>query len=562
MRGGDVERVKQLSDIRSVVGRVVDLKQSGASCRGLCPFHQEKTPSFYVFPATGTWHCFGCGAGGDVIAFVMRYGNLPFREALEELADQCGVTLEKKSFRAGPETGLLDLLRDAQKWFVDRFRSREGDAARNYLAGRKLLEEADSLGVGYSPPGLAGHLRSLGYSDSTAEQAGLLLPGSEGRRERFRNRITFPIRDRRGRVVSFGGRALDDRGPKYINGPDSDVFHKGGVLYGYSDAVPAARETGQVILVEGYFDHARVAAGGFPAVVATCGTALTEVQARILRVMAEDTVVCYDGDQAGVRAAVKAAMTILAAGGYPRIARLPEGMDPDDHIAARGMDAFMDLVERARGPVGFCLDLLEGGFPRGVAGVRTAKRLMEIVASGSDPLVREQLLLEVEEASGFSRAALESHLKQNERRDGRPGSRDASGGSDDALIAALVAGGALDCGLIRWLEPDDFRSEAGKNLFPALREQVEEGCVTVNFGLLSPDQASLCSRLASSMEGVKPGDRELIKKRVEGRRLLALEVQLRGRLREASSSEETKDILNRLQELARRRYEDGKRFAE
>jgi DNA primase len=553
---GDVERVKQLSDILSVVGRAVSLKQSGASHKGLCPFHQEKTPSFYVFPRTGTWHCFGCGAGGDVIAFVMRYGNLSFREALEELADQCGVVLERKGSWTGPETGLLDVLRDAQKWFADRFRSREGAAAREYLQGRNLLESADSLGVGYSPEGLAGHLRSLGYSDSQAEQAGLLLPGSDGRRERFRHRITFPIRDRRGRVVSFGGRTLGEQGPKYLNGPDTDVYHKGGILYGYSDAAPAARESGLVILVEGYFDHARVAAGGFQAVVATCGTALTEIQARTLRGMAEDTVICYDGDQAGTRAAVKAAVTILAAGGFPRIVRLPEGMDPDDHISSRGMDSFMDLVEKAPGPVGFCLELLEGGFPKGVAGVRTAKRLMEIVSACSDPLVREQLLLEVESASGFSRAALENHLKYSGRPEERlrTGSRDGSDRTDDALAAALVAGGSLDCGLLRWLEPGDFRSESGRSLFLALKRQMEEGCVTVNFGVLSPEHASICSRLASSLEGMKPGDRELIRKRVENRRLLALEGQLRSRLREELSAEERSAVLNRMQELARRRH--------
>lgn len=555
MMANDAERVKQLSDILSVIGRHIDLKQSGSSFKGICPFHSEKTPSFHVFPQTGTWHCFGCGAGGDVITFVMRYGNLSFRESLEELADQCGITLEGRGSWTGPETGLLDALREAQKWFVDMFRSREGAPAREYIESRGLSHAAEALGMGYSPEGLLGYMRGLGYGDSQLEQAGLLVPGAGGHRDRFRNRLTFPIRDRRGRTVSFGGRALGDSGPKYLNGPDSEVYHKGSILYGYSEAAQAARETGLVILVEGYFDHARVFASGFPAVVATCGTALTEVQARALRSMAEDTVVCYDGDEAGVRAAVKAGTVILAAGGLPRMVKLPAGMDPDDLIAARGMDAFMEMVDRAPSPVGFCLGLLERGFPGGVAGVRTTKRLMEIVSAASDPLAREQLLLEVERSTGFSRPALENHLSYTQERKKPPATavQGEIDRGDRDIISAVVGGGAIDCSLLRWLEAGDFRSEPGRSLFLALRNQMEEGCVVVNFGILSADHGSVCSRLASSMTGMRPGDRERIKKRVESERLLSLKGLLKDRLAVASP-EEKNELLRELQELDRRRH--------
>ena len=551
----DAERVKQLSDILSVLGRHIDLKQSGSSFKGICPFHSEKTPSLHVFPGTGTWHCFGCGAGGDVITFVMRYGNLSFREALEELADQCGVTLEGRGSWSGPETGLLDALREAQKWFVDMFGSRQGAPAREYLEGRGLSKAAAALGIGYSPEGLRDHMRGLGYGDSQLEQAGLLAPGGTGRRERFSGRLTFPIRDRRGRVVSFGGRALGGAGPKYLNGPDSEVYHKGSVLYGFPEAAQAARDTGQVILVEGYFDHARVFASGFPSVVATCGTALTEVQARALRSMAEDTVICYDGDEPGVRAAVKAGTMVLSAGGLPRMVRLPSGMDPDDMIAARGMDAFMELVERAPGPVGFCLGLLERGFPGGVAGVRTAKRLMEIVSSASDPLAREQLLLEVQDSTGFSRSALENHLRYTQEQKRLPGTSQESGmdRGDREMISAVVGGGAMDASLLRWLEAGDFRSEQGRGLFLALRNQMEEGCVVVNFGLMSPEHASVCSRLASSMSGMKQGDRERIMKRVEDERLLSLKALLKERLASAGPGEK-EELLRELHEMDRRRH--------
>lgn len=551
----DVERVKQLSDILSVIGRHVDLKQAGSSHRGLCPFHNEKTPSFHVFPQTGTWHCFGCGAGGDVITFVMRYGNLSFRESLEELADQCGITLERKGSWSGPETGLFDALREAQKWFVDRFNSREGAAAREYIAGRGLAGVALALGVGYSPEGLSMHMRGMGYSDSQLEQSGLLLPGTDSRRDRFRNRLTFPIRDRRGRVVSFGGRTLGDSGPKYLNGPDSEVYHKGSILYGFSDAAPAARETGMVILVEGYFDHARVFASGFPSVVATCGTALTEIQARTLRTMAEDTVICYDGDEAGTKAAVKAGMALLSVGGFPRVVRLPGGLDPDDFIASRGMDSFMELVERAPGPVGFCLCLLEGGFPKGVAGVRTAKRLMEIVSTASDPLAREQLLLEVESSTGFSRSSLESHLSFSGEQKRFPSAvvQGELDRGDRDIISAVVGGGAIDASLLRWLSEGDFRSGEGRLLYKALRAQMDEGCVTVNFGLLSPEHGSICSRLASSMTGMKPGDRDKIVKRVEGDRLKALKRSLQQKL-SGASPEEVREIAVEISELDRRRH--------
>jgi DNA primase len=554
---GDIDRIKQLSDIMSVIGRHIDLKQSGSSLKGICPFHNEKTPSFHVFPGTGTWHCFGCGAGGDVITFVMRYGNLTFREALEELADQCGITLEGRGTWTGPETGLLDALRDAQKWFVEKYRSSDGAAARRYVEGRGLSPVAEALGIGYSCEGLSIHMRERGYSDSQLEQAGLLVPGTDSRRDRFRNRLTFPIRDRRGRTVSFGGRTLTDSGPKYLNGPDTEVYHKGSILYGYSDAAPAARETGMVILVEGYFDHARIFASGFPAVVATCGTALTEIQARTLRTMAEDTLICYDGDEAGTRAAVKAAVAVLTVGGLPRVIRLPGGMDPDDLIASRGMEAFMELVERAPGPIGFCVSLLPGGFPGGVAGVRAAKRLMEIVSAASDPLTREQLLMEVEKTSGFSRASLENHLVmkhgQEQKRLPEAVTERELDRADRAIISAVVGGGALDSSLLRWLEPDDFKSEPGRSIFLALRGQMDEGCTTVSFGMLTPEQGSICSRLASSMTGMKPGDRETIVKRVENDRLKSLRTRIKQRLAGASP-EEMRELLGEIGDLDRRRH--------
>jgi len=555
MMPGDVDRIKQLSDIMSVIGRHIDLKQSGSSLKGLCPFHNEKTPSFHVFPGTGTWHCFGCGAGGDVITFVMRYGNLTFREALEELADQCGITLEGRGTWTGPETGLLDALREAQKWFVERYRSREGATARSYVEGRGLSAAAEALGIGYSSEGLSAYMRERGYSDSQLEQAGLLVPGTESRRDRFRNRLTFPIRDRRGRTVSFGGRTLTDSGPKYLNGPDTGVYHKGSILYGYSGAAPAAREAGMVILVEGYFDHARIHASGFQGVVATCGTALTEIQARTLRSMADDTLICYDGDEAGTRAAVKAAVSVLTVGGLPRIVRLPGGMDPDDFIVSRGMGAFMELVERAPGPVGFCVSLLPGGFPGGVAGVRAAKRLMEIVSAASDPLAREQLLMEVEKTSGFSRSSLENHLKMKYGQEQKKPADGADGldRGDRDIISAVVGGGALDSSLLRWLEPGDFRSEPGRSLFLALQGQMDEGCTTVNFGMLSPEQGSICSRLASSMTGMKPGDREKIVKRVKDDRLKSLRTLIRQRL-SGASPEEMRELAGEIGDIDRRRH--------
>jgi DNA primase len=554
---GDVDRVKQLSDIMSVIGRHIDLKQSGSSLKGICPFHNEKTPSFHVFPGTGTWHCFGCGAGGDVITFVMRYGNLTFREALEELADQCGITLEGRGSLTGPGTGLLDTLREAQKCFVEKYRSPGGATARSYVEGRGLSAVAEALGIGYSSEGLSVYMRERGYSDSQLEQAGLLVPGTDNRRDRFRNRLTFPIRDRRGRTVSFGGRTLTDSGPKYLNGPDTEVYHKGSILYGYSEAAPAARDAGMVILVEGYFDHARIYASGFPAVVATCGTALTEIQARTLRTMAEDTLICYDGDEAGTRAAVKAGISMLAVGGLPRMIRLPGGMDPDDFIAKRGMEAFMELVERAPGPIGFCVSLLPGGFPGGVAGVRTAKRLMEIVSAASDPLAREQLLMEVEKTTGFSRSSLENHLrmKLSQEQKRLPAAVTESGmdRADREIISAIVGGGALDSSLLRWLEPGDFRSESGRSLFLALQGQMDEGCTTVSFGMLSPEQGSICSRLASSMTGMISGDRERIKKRIENDRWKSMRAMIKQRLSEAPP-EEARDLAGELSDLDRRRH--------
>ncbi|MCK4807509.1 MAG: DNA primase, partial [Candidatus Aegiribacteria sp.] len=321
-----VERVRASTDIAAVIGRYVSLKKSGRSIKGLCPFHREKTPSFFVTPERQMYHCFGCGAGGDVFSFLMNYLNFSFTEAVEELASEAGIKLE----RTGRDTTRTDVFREilaqAHSYYRKQLTGKASTDAQDYLEGRKLSERiVEKLGIGWAPDEgrLSAHLREKGYSESQLIESGVALRSTRGSGiyDRFRGRILFPISDRRGRIISFGGRLIKESAtgaPKYLNGPDSPIYRKGDYLYGYRDAARVSRDLDMIILVEGYFDHARFLDAGFECVVATCGTALTSPQARQMGALAS-VYICYDGDKSGQRASVRAAEVVLEQGYLPGI---------------------------------------------------------------------------------------------------------------------------------------------------------------------------------------------------------------------------------------------------
>jgi DNA primase len=356
--------LRAAADIVDVVNDHTRLKKAGRSWKGLCPFHNERTPSFHVDRDKGLYHCFGCGAGGDVIHFVRQVDRLEFPDAVEMLAERFGVTIPRRASR-GPRDDrrekLLAALADAQRFYAANL-ARPGNKGLAYLASRGVAEDlARRLGMGLaldSWDALQKHL-SPAHPEALLLEAGLLQPRSEkpGSYDRFRDRLLFTVRDERGRPVGFSGRALAaDQEPKYLNSPESPVFVKKRLLYGLSDARDAIRRKERVVLVEGHFDHLALVAAGVDETVASQGTALTPEQAERLRRLAPDVVVCYDGDDAGREATRKALGHLLAQGLKVRVARLPPGSDPHDVLSKEGAPALAARIEEAPDAVTWLLE--------------------------------------------------------------------------------------------------------------------------------------------------------------------------------------------------------------
>ncbi len=369
-----VAEIRERTDLVALVKDHVELKRSGSSYRGLCPFHSEKTPSFYVHPDRGFFHCFGCQASGDAIAFVMRLEGLSFVEALRTLAERSGVEISEvdgeaeraaRKARAYHER-MLAVVEAAAGFFLKmRQEHRLSEMARAELSNRNISEEtASRFRLGYAPHGwdeLALFLRERGFSPIDCEKVGLLVPrkSADGHYDRFRHRLMFPIADVHGRIVAFSGRALTplpgderpgtDPPAKYVNSPESPLYHKGDVLFGLHEARVELRRREYAILCEGNFDVLALSQAGFANVVAPLGTAFTAAQAKLLRRYVPTVVLIFDADNAG-RKAVRAAQPLLAAAGLSaKVVTLPAGDDPDSFLRTRGPEVLERLIESAPG---------------------------------------------------------------------------------------------------------------------------------------------------------------------------------------------------------------------
>jgi DNA primase len=351
-----IHEIRNRADIVSLISRYVELKQAGRNWRGLCPFHNEKTPSFNVNPDRQIFHCFGCQEGGDVIAFLMKHEGLSFPEATRSLAGDLGIDIPEE--HGAPDAGIGSRIYGAnelaQELYRESLRAPEGEIARRYLAARGFGDAvAEEFGMGFAPArwdAVAERLRRNRVPGDLGVKAGLLAErkSGSGHYDRLRGRVTFPIRDVRGRAIGFGGRALEvDQEPKYLNTPESPVFQKRNSFYGYPDALEAIRRAGRVILCEGYFDRIAFARAGMGEALATCGTALTEDHGIQLRRRAREIVLVFDGDAAGQKATEKALAVLLPHGLRVRAALIPGRLDPDDFLNENGADALRKLVDEA-----------------------------------------------------------------------------------------------------------------------------------------------------------------------------------------------------------------------
>jgi len=357
-------------DIVDIIDARVPLKKAGKNLHACCPFHNEKTPSFTVSAEKQFYHCFGCGAHGTAIGFLMEYEQMSFPESIQELADHVGMTVPvSQSFTATPATqNLYDVLDKVSQYYVHQLQSHPQQAQfADYLQKRGLSPQTiEHFDIGMAPEGWDNVLKTFGGNEHARSQlndAGLLSSNDKGRSyDRFRNRVMFPIRDRRGRVIGFGGRVLDDSSPKYLNSPETPVFHKGRELYGLYQARKANRKLERIVIVEGYMDVIALAEHGVTNAVATLGTATTPDHLHQLLRSAPEIVFCFDGDRAGREAAWRAAenaLPLLGGNHQLKFMFLADGEDPDSLVQQRGADVFNALVEQAKNYSDFFFDTLE-----------------------------------------------------------------------------------------------------------------------------------------------------------------------------------------------------------
>lgn len=417
---GFLDELRARTPLPALIGRRVRLARSGRQWKGCCPFHGEKTPSFYVYD--DHFHCFGCGVHGDAISFLMQNQGLAFIEAVGQLAAEAGMEVPKPTPEASAEArarlDLTDVLAAAEAAFTRHLFRPEGARALAYLHGRRLDEATiRRFGLGFAPGRgeLAAELAAAGIEPARLVEAGLLKPPEEGGRELFFERVMFPIRDRQGRVISFGGRTLGDGQPKYLNGPETAAFAKRRSLYGLDLARAAVRQGAALVVVEGYMDVIALHRGGFAGALAPLGTAVSTEQLDLLWQLSPAPVLCFDGDAAGGRAVARAAelaLTQLGPERTLRIARLPAGEDPDTLIARAG-PAGMQAVLEAAVPLSEALfDLLSEGQPRHTPEQRAALRARLEAAAARIP---DRAL-----AGEYRRSLLDSFFASGRTRRGQP----------------------------------------------------------------------------------------------------------------------------------------------
>ena len=506
MPGDDAfrERVRQANDIVVVVGERVALRTSGPGrYKGLCPFHEEKTPSFSVSEERQAYYCFGCRASGDVFAFAMKTEGLDFPGALAALARRAGIPMPERDSKKASRTEVLRKANElARLFFRRKLKPPEGRKALDYLRERGLSDRTiDECDLGFAPDSwnqLGETLEKQEIPASALVELGLCREGKGGKRyDFFRNRLIVPIHDSQGRVAAFAGRSLDGAEPKYVNSPENPIYHKRSVLYGLDRARPAIRRERSAVLFEGYFDCLSAWQAGIPGAVAVCGTALSREQARLLAPSCEKVVVAFDSDSAGRKAAGSAISVLLAAGLSVRVASFEEGGDPDDTIRERGGAAFRERLAAAPDFLDFLVEealrASSGAAPGSEAWRDAARRVAEVIAGSADALARDDWTREAAGRLGFlpdAFAAEVQRARQRPARVSRPAAvqaRRPASPEDPDLAKELTS---VERDLIRWAESRP--AEVARLLRESEREDLE-GLATTPL-LLAMKEAAAAGR--------------------------------------------------------------------
>ncbi|MFA5881991.1 MAG: DNA primase [Eubacteriales bacterium] len=427
-----VEQIRASSDIVEIVSDYVRLKKQGRNYVGLCPFHNEKTPSFMVSQEKQIYRCFGCGEGGNIFSFLMKRGNLSFPEAVAVLAERSGISIpeeddperDARAKKTEQAYKLNELVKDFYQYVLKNHDIARG--ARSYLEQRGVTPEtADKFQIGFAPPSWDSQINFLkkkGYSVEILEQMGFILAktkGAPGYYDRFRNRIMFPVWNIQGKVVGFGGRVLDDSLPKYLNSPETPLFNKGHLLYGINKALESIRRLDQVIIVEGYMDVISCHQAGIENVVASLGTAFTPEQGKLLLRYTRQVVFAYDADTAGVNAAMRGWQVLDDIGCRVRVVSIPEGKDPDDYIRNHGPEQFLLLVnERALSLSDYKTDralekydiyTLEGKF-------KIASEVIPSIINLSNEIEKDEAIMKLAKRLHLSPDAIRAEVEKNARK--------------------------------------------------------------------------------------------------------------------------------------------------
>jgi DNA primase len=485
-----IEQVRDSADLIGIVSESVPLKRTGADWRGPCPFHGGTHRNFAVIPRKGMFYCYVCHEAGDVFTYLMKRFGMDYPSAVRDVARRVGITIPERQRNDGPDPNepLYTAASAAQDWFTRQLLDDDGGApARRYLDGRGISPEtAGELGLGFSPRGQAflEAMHTLGIEDSTLMAAGLAGKREDGTvTAKFWNRVMFPIHDLRGRVVAFGGRTMGDGEPKYLNSPESAIFHKGRMLYHLHAARHAIRKEEAALVVEGYFDVIQLALNGIEHVVAPLGTALTPDQASLLRRFTQQATLLYDSDAAGLRATFRAADELLRQSVRVRIATMPAGEDPDTMMRQGGAAVVNRVVADAVDVLERKIQLLaEKGWFEDLERRRSAlDRLLPTIRAAADPITRQLYLSRVAERSGVSKDVLERELRfapshqatGPSRGTGHPGDNRGEAltpvrGAEWDLLRVLVAAPAFRGRAVELVPADAFELPEHRELFQAI----------------------------------------------------------------------------------------------
>ena len=539
-----IQEVKYRSDLSEIAASYMQLKRRGRNMVGLCPFHGEKTPSFNIYTENGSFYCFGCGTGGDVITFIMKIENLDYLEAVKFLAQRAGMTIPEDDYDDSMgrlRTRVYEANREAARFFYQKLNEPEGKAAMEYLKGRALADSTiRHFGLGFAPDArfaLGDHLRKKGFTDAEMIAANLVLPSRSGKGvvDRFYNRVMFPIIDVRGNVIAFGGRIMTDQKPKYLNTSDTIVFNKSLNLFSLNNAKNAKSRS--LILCEGYMDVISLNQAGFPQAVATLGTALTADQAALMKRYCDEVILCYDADEAGQKATARAIEILRRAGIVVRVLTIPDGKDPDEFLRRHGdkaHEAFHNILTGSGNDVDYRLYRMRarydmtgtqgklGYLNEGVKLLCELENPMErdIYASRladetgvAKPSILEQINRQLRRRSGDRRKEEFKRIQKDlSARDDRMNPQHAShlraASAEENLIAFLVRNPDKLPKIEKRISEDDFVTDFNRKLYIYFSQRIKSGKepMTMASADFSSDELSKVTRIITGNAQVSATD--------------------------------------------------------